>query len=303
MAAARYDLAPCGTATSPAWRPTRPTSAALSSRSRSAPNVPVAASSGGRPARSGNRWPAPVRGADPVVPGRAAARRAFAGGFPVGASRLRASSISPSTAPISKSIASSSLTPGWRAANSLATCSAIRRSRPRRPRRGGVVDSGIGRFVLALQDTTPSSLRAADPGLVRRPVDLTGGGEPIRVRFAQLERVEAVGRLARALTRPSLDGVGSGVEQLVEALDLVRLELREDVVTAVSDRIADPDAQAAELLRAQLDDDRAQAVVPAVAARLAETQLAERQREVVRDDEEVSQGSVLALQDLANRQA
>ena len=98
-----------------------------------------------------------------------------------------------------------------------------------------------------------------------------------------------------------LDGVGGRVEQLVEPLDLVRRELREHVVAAVADRIADPDAQAAELLGAELVDDRAQAVVPAMAARLAETQLAERQREVVRDDEEVAERGVLAVQDLADR--
>ena len=65
---------------------------------------------------------------------------------------------------------------------------------------------------------------------------------------------------------------------------------------------ADPDPEPAELLVAELVDDRAQAVVAALAAALAEAQLAERQGEVVGDDQQVGQRRVLAGQDLADRE-
>ena len=73
--------------------------------------------------------------------------------------------------------------------------------------------------------------------------------------------------------------------------------------TRVAVRVADPDPQPAELLGAQLVDDRAQAVVAARPAALAEPELAERQREVVGDDQQVGERRVLAGQDLAHRQA
>ena len=75
------------------------------------------------------------------------------------------------------------------------------------------------------------------------------------------------------------------------------------MVARGAQRVADADAQPAELLRAELLDDRAQAVVAAVAAAFAEPQLAERQREVVGHDEQVVQRSVLAGEHLAHGQA
>jgi len=59
-------------------------------------------------------------------------------------------------------------------------------------------------------------------------------------------------------------------------------------------RLPDPDPQPAELLAPELVDDRAQAVVPARTATLAEAQLAERQGEIVGDDEQVDQRGVMA---------
>ena len=158
---------------------------------------------------------------------------------------------------------------------------------------------------------------SAEPGRIRRqpvrvrrmpsasggPVDLARRREPARVGRAQLEHVEAVGRLARALARPGLDGVGGRVEQLVEALRLVGRERRQDVVDGAAVGIADADPEPAELLGAELVDDRAQAVVAAVAAALAEAELAERQREVVGDDEQVGQRRVLAGEHLADGEA
>ena len=78
---------------------------------------------------------------------------------------------------------------------------------------------------------------------------------------------------------------------------------RQDMVDGRPVRLADPDPQPAELLGPELVDDRAQAVVAARPATLAEAQLAERQGEIVGDDEQVDQRGVLARQHLADRQA
>ena len=86
---------------------------------------------------------------------------------------------------------------------------------------------------------------------VGRAVDLAGRGQPGRVRRSELEHVEAVGGLVRALARPGLDRVGGGVEQLVEPLLLVGREAGQDVVDRVAVRLADPDPQPAELLGAR----------------------------------------------------
>ena len=64
-----------------------------------------------------------------------------------------------------------------------------------------------------------------------------------------------------------------------------------------------PDPEPAELLGAQLVDDRAQPVVAAGAAALAEAELAERQREVVDDDEHLGQRRALAGEHLAHGDA
>ena len=66
---------------------------------------------------------------------------------------------------------------------------------------------------------------------------------------------------------------------------------------------ADPDPEPAELLGRELVDDRAEAVVAARSAALAEPELAERQGEVVGDDQEVAERRVLAGEDLPDREA
>jgi hypothetical protein len=68
-------------------------------------------------------------------------------------------------------------------------------------------------------------------------------------------------------------------------------------------RRADPDPQPAELLGPQLTDDRAEAVVATGPAALAEPELAERQREVVGDHEELGERGVLPGENLADGQA
>jgi hypothetical protein len=153
-----------------------------------------------------------------------------------------------------------------------------------------------------LQDPPPAGLGAADALLVRRPIDRAGGRDAVRVGLAELERVEAIGRLAGPVARPGLDAVRGRIEQLVQALDLVRRERGQDVIAGVADRVADPDAQPAELLGCELVDDGAQAVVAAVAAGLPEAELAERQGEVVGHDQDVGERRVLTDHDLAHRE-
>ena len=68
-------------------------------------------------------------------------------------------------------------------------------------------------------------------------------------------------------------------------------------------RLADADPQPAELLGAELLDDRAQAVVAAGPPALAEAELAERQREVVDDDEHIAERRSLAGEHLAHGEA
>src|SRR4029453_7745551 len=75
------------------------------------------------------------------------------------------------------------------------------------------------------------------------------------------------------------------------------------MVAGVADGVADADPEPAELFRSELIDDRAQAVVAAMAARLPKAQLPERQREVVGHDEQVTERRVLARQHLADGEA
>src|SRR3954468_4166615 len=69
------------------------------------------------------------------------------------------------------------------------------------------------------------------------------------------------------------------------------------MVARVAHGVADPDPEPAELLGPELIDHRAEPVVPAMAARLAEPQLPEREREVVGDDEQVAERGVRARED------
>ncbi len=159
------------------------------------------------------------------------------------------------------------------------------------------------RDVLGRLDPAPAGLRPPDAIGAGRPVDGAGRREHLRVGRPQLEHVESIGRLARAVADPFLDRVGAGVEQLVEPLPLVGRKRGEDVVGEAATGRPDPDPQPAELLGAQLVDDRAEAVVAARTATLAEAELAERQREVVGDDEQVDQRRVLAGEHLADGEA
>src|SRR4029079_9188794 len=72
------------------------------------------------------------------------------------------------------------------------------------------------------------------------------------------------------------------------------------MVAGAADGVADADPEPAELLRSELIDDRAQAVVAAMAARLPKAQLPERQRDVAARAEQVTERRVLARQHLAD---
>ena len=124
-----------------------------------------------------------------------------------------------------------------------------------------------------------------------------------RRRRLQLEAVEPVRGLGRPLAGPRLHRVGGGVQQDRQAHPLVGRELREDVIHRPAPRLADPHAEPRVLLGAQLVDDGAQPVVPAVRAGLAEPELAERQREVVRDDQHLAERHPVPRQELAHRDA
>ena len=55
-------------------------------------------------------------------------------------------------------------------------------------------------------------------------IDLARRGKEAHVGLAELERVEAVRRLAGSLAGPGFDAVSRGIEEFVESLDLIRLE-------------------------------------------------------------------------------
>ena len=176
-----------------------------------------------------------------------------------------------------------------------------RRGPDRRPRRHRRSPSPprIRRQPVFVRRTPDSSAGPpTSPGFGRPGIALAR-----RRRRLQLEAVEPVRGLRRPLAGPRLHRVGGGVQQDRQARPLVRRELREDVVHRPAPRLADPHPEPRVLLRAQLVDDRAQPVVPAVRAGLAEPELAERQREVVRDDQHLAQRHPVPRQQLAHRDA
>ena len=201
---------------------------------------------------------------------------------------------------MSKSTWSSGATAACRAANSVAIRSPMRRSRPRRPRIGGVVrlrhrhrPRGGGPAASPCVSGGPRPDRAVHrPRRARRARSVSAG------RSSNLLKALAallVPSRAHASTASAAASMSSS-----RRCSLVGPESRQDVVDGAPVRLADAHAQAAELLVAQLVDDRAQAVVATRAAALAEAQLAEGQREVVGHDEQVGEWRVFAGQDLAH---
>ncbi len=94
----------------------------------------------------------------------------------------------------------------------------------------------LGRFRLA-----PAGPGAPDSVGTGRSVDLTRRRRTIVVGRAQLKGVEVVRRLAGPVTRPGLDRVGRGIEQLRQPSLLATIELAQDVVDGVATRLADAD--------------------------------------------------------------
>src|SRR5262245_4782446 len=104
-----------------------------------------------------------------------------------------------------------------------------------------------------------------------------------------LERVEAVHRDLEALLDRDLERLDREVDRRREARLLAVRDLREQVSRRLPalGRAADADADARKVGATDGIDDRAQAVVPAVPALLAQAQLAARDVHLVEDDDEV----------------
>ena len=183
----------------------------------------VAASSGGRTDRSGRRGRRPRRP-------RRTRRRARAGSLRGPAASSRGARPRPRVGLGDVEIDR----PRRRAARRPAQRSArdARRSvAPGRASRGGV--PGLSSRPVLRVRPPPAGPGPSDPVLVGRSVHLAGRREPVGVGLAQLEGVEAIRGLVRAVAGPCLDTLRGLVEQLVEPLDLVRRELGQDVVPRV----------------------------------------------------------------------
>ena len=175
-AAARKLLAPCGTEVSPACRPVFGSSpSGEPSRSRSDPNVPVSASSGGRTERSGNLR-APRPGSETST------RRALRLARPCPSPARRASAAAASTSAMSKSTAFASAS-ACRLATSRANCSLSRRSAPLFPR--GSTRPLTSRPPAVASAASPSSSVECRPGREgrrSRPAPRCGPRRPAEAR-------------------------------------------------------------------------------------------------------------------------
>ena len=257
--------------------------------------MPVAARRGGSADRSGRRWPAPFRAGPAVAAGLGGAGRRAGGGR---TSRILDLGVHRADVEVDLGIGCRAGVPGCEVGGDALRDPAVA-SAP-----------AAQRCVGHGQASASGGRTRRQPVFVRRMPSASGGPSTSparrqtgRVGRPELERVEAVGGLVRALARPLLDRVGGRVEQLVEALLLLGREASQDVVDGVAVRLADADPEPTELLGPELVDDRTQAVVPARAAALAEAELAERQREVVLHDQQIGQRRVLTCKDLAHREA
>src|SRR4051794_18730885 len=102
---------------------------------------------------------------------------------------------------------------------------------------GVVIVSSLAALLGRLRPRlAPARSGAADAVLVGRSVDGTWRRHPILVGRSKVERVEARRSPARSLTRPGFDGIRRRVQQLAQALALVGLEGREDVIPKVASR-------------------------------------------------------------------
>ena len=256
--------------------------------------MPVAASSGGSADRSGSRRPGPRgcvrRPTGPRGRGRGGRRAP------------RPSSTSASTDARRSRRVARRFGPACRGREVGRPRSAMRRS-GRACRAPDGVRLGVGHRRLG-RAAAPAGLRPPDAVVVGRAVDLARAARAGRRRPARssnmLNRLAALLVPSRAHASTASAAASSSSSSRCRSSGCER---RQDVVDAAADRVADPDPEAAELLGAELVDDRAQAVVAAVAAALAEPELAERQREVVGDDQQVAQRRVLAGQHLADGEA
>ena len=197
------------------------------SRSRSVANAPMPAQERGNPARFGGAGSGPSEAVAAGAGGRRLGwrrrRRSAGRRWLRGARRRRLG------------VRAGAPSPSGRGAASAAARSAVR---PRRAR-------GFGRTFRQ-----PVFVRRM-PSRPGGPSTAPGAAPAVLVGRPQLERVEPGRGLVRALARPRLDGVGGGIEQLVEPLPLVGLELREHVVDEPRPALADADPEPAEAPRSR----------------------------------------------------
>ena len=262
--------------------------------------MPVAASSGGSADRSGIRWPPPFRGGSGRggVAGRRSARAGRAAVASPALVRVLDLGVDRGRVEVDRVSAAGA---AWRAAKSVGDAlgdPAVPAAPAAQRRLGHAQASGLaGRMrrqpVRVRRIPSASGGPSTSPGAASRVVS-AGRSSNMLKRLAALlvpSRAQSSTASAAASRSSSRRCCSSGAKR------------RQDVVDGRPVRLADPDPQPAELLGPELVDDRAQAVVPARPATLAEAQLAERQGEIVGDDEQVDQRGVLAGQHLADRQA
>ena len=330
--AARYDLAPCGTDVRPAWRPLgrsgssrvrraarggprtsrSPRGAAAAPRGRARggrhrPRPPAAVGSGrrsrpryGRVDRSAG---AIGRVAEPASSGRLASG-VLDRGLGIGDVEVDLGTHLPLREQAIEGAAS-------RRAPSRRSAPRLPRSPPAGSSRSGASPRRWRVAVLPHRSSVSAGRVRRQPVRVRRiairagrSVDRAGRGESILVGRPQLERVEAVGGLARAVPGPRLD-----------ARRRPRRAARRGAAARSGWNVprtwsTNPRSGAPMPTRRRLNFSvpsssmiEPQAVVAAGPAALAEAELAERQGEVVGDDEQVGQRRVLAGEDLADGDA
>jgi glycine/D-amino acid oxidase-like deaminating enzyme len=112
--------------------------------------------------------------------------------------------------------------------------------------------------------------------------------------IGDVNAVERVHRDVDAIGQPALDRVRGDLDHLGGQISLGGTEGRQDVARGLAGA-PDPDAQPVELIATERLDDVAQAIVAAGRARAPEADLAERQIDVVGDDEQVGGGVDVGL--------
>ncbi len=314
-AAARYDFAPCGTDVSPACRPWMPGAVGLAeplAQGRERPRSRGAGAAGRRgPGRAARRRGTANRARDD--PARAAPAvdasvpRASRSGGAAPGRRVEQLQLGVRRSPVEIDLLLARL--GCRA--SLRPFASDLLGDVALARRPAPIAIAHRRAAFPLVPRSPPRIRR-QPVLVRRTPDSSGGpptspGGRRVVALAgclELERVEPVGGL-RDVPHAPRPRPHRPPRRAGSAGASARRRAKRDSTWSIAPRPGSPIPTRSRptFSRAQLLDDRAQPVVAAVRAALAEPELAERQREVVDHHQQVRQRRALAGQQLAHRDA